>query len=150
MATLREMAAAGRTILFSSHILEEVERLANEVLVIVAGRLAASGDFHEIRRLMTDRPHSFSIRSSDNRRLAARLVNEPHVAAVSMEEGRLDVRTTDYGAFTRAIAGLSHDTSVTLHELRPSDESLESVFSYLVAGARRGEIGGPAHDGDAS
>ena len=56
MDLLRDLAAEGRTILFSSHILEEVERVAERVLVIVAGRLAASGDFREIRRLMTDRP----------------------------------------------------------------------------------------------
>ena len=132
MEMLRGMAAEGRTILFSSHILEEVERLADEVLVMVHGRLAAAGDFHQIRRLMTDRPHTFSVRSSDNRRLAARLIDQPHVAAVAIGDGRLDVRTTDFGAFTSAIAGITRDSGVTLYELRPSDESLESVFSYLV------------------
>jgi ABC-2 type transport system ATP-binding protein len=58
MDLLRQMAAAGRTVLFSSHILEEVERLAEQVLVVVAGRLAASGDFRAIRKLMTDRTPS--------------------------------------------------------------------------------------------
>ena len=53
MELLRRLAAEGRTIIFSSHILEEVERLADEVLVILDGRLAAAGDFHQIRRLMT-------------------------------------------------------------------------------------------------
>ena len=52
MDMLRRMAAEGRTILFSSHILEEVERLSDRVLVVVAGRLAASGDFRRIRRLI--------------------------------------------------------------------------------------------------
>ena len=56
MDLLRRHAAEGRTILFSSHILEEVERLSDRVLVVVAGRLAASGDFRRIRRLMIDRP----------------------------------------------------------------------------------------------
>ena len=74
MELLGRMADEGRVILFSSHILEEVERLAQNVLVIVSGRLAASGDFREIRRLMTDRPHTFTLRSSDDRRLAAALV----------------------------------------------------------------------------
>ena len=129
---LRAMAAEGRTILFSSHILEEVEHLADEVMVIVSGRLAASGDFYQIRRLMTDRPHSFSVRSSDNRRLAAGLIDLPHVTAVAIDDGRLDVRTTDYGAFTAAIAAVTREAGVTLTELRPSDESLESVFAYLV------------------
>ena len=135
MEMLRGMAAEGRTILFSSHILEEVERLAGSVLVIVGGRLAASGDFHQIRRLMTDRPHAFELRSSDDRALAAALVGLPHVAAVEVADGRLDVRTTDFGAFTAAIARTARGCGVTLHELRPADESLESVFSYLVGAA---------------
>ena len=135
MEMLRGMAAEGRTILFSSHILEEVERLAGSVLVIVGGRLAASGNFHQIRRLMTDRPHAFELRSSDDRALAAALVGLPHVAAIEVADGRLDVRTTDFGAFTAAIARTARGCGVTLHELRPADESLESVFSYLVGAA---------------
>ena len=135
MEMLRGMAAEGRTILFSSHILEEVERLAGSVLVIVGGRLAASGNFHQIRRLMTDRPHAFELRSSDDRALAAALVGLPHVAAIEVTDGRLDVRTTDFGAFTAAIARTARGCGVTLHELRPADESLESVFSYLVGAA---------------
>ena len=99
------MAAEGRTILFSSHILEEVERLAQNVLVIVAGRLAASGDFREIRRLMTDRPHTFTIRSSDDRRLAAGLVGHPAVYGVELTDGRLSVRTSDFGGVHPGAGG---------------------------------------------
>jgi ABC-2 type transport system ATP-binding protein len=132
MDLLRRMAAEGRVILFSSHILEEVERLAERVLVIVAGRLAASGDFREIRRLMTDRPHTFTIRSSDNRALAAALMDEPVIAGVSVDDGLLTVRTADFGAFSRSVAGVARRAGIRLHELLPTDESLESVFSYLV------------------
>ncbi|MGI8926253.1 MAG: ABC transporter ATP-binding protein [Tepidiformaceae bacterium] len=129
---LRAMAEAGRTIVFSSHILEEVERLAENVLVIVAGRLAASGDFREIRRLMTDRPHTFTLRASDNRQLAAALVADPVVFGVELGDGALTVRTSDFAAFTLAAPRVARTAQVTLFELRPTDESLESVFSYLV------------------
>ena len=132
MALLRNLAAAGRTILFSSHILEEVERLAGRVLVLYAGRLAASGDFHEIRRLMTDRPHSFTIRSTDDRRLAAALLRTEAVVGAELVDGRLSIRAVDYAAFGRLLAGVARDAAVTLHEVRPTDESLESVFAYLV------------------
>jgi ABC-2 type transport system ATP-binding protein len=132
MDLLRSMAAEGRTILFSSHILEEVERLSDRVLVVVAGRLAASGDFRRIRRLMTDRPHSFTLRSSDDRALARELLAEPAVQAVEVMDGLLTVRTTDYGALTRSVAGAARRAAASLLELRPADESLESVFSYLV------------------
>ncbi|MGE5596840.1 MAG: ABC transporter ATP-binding protein [Hyphomicrobiales bacterium] len=132
MDMLRKMAAEGRTIIFSSHILEEVERLAENVLVIVAGRLAASGDFREIRRLMTDRPHTFTVRSADDRRLATALVGDPAVFGVELAGEALTVKTADFGAFTLAIARVARDAGVTLYEVLPTDESLESVFSYLV------------------
>jgi ABC-2 type transport system ATP-binding protein len=132
MDMLRRMASEGRTILFSSHILEEVERLSDRVLVVVAGRLAASGDFRRIRRLMTDRPHSFTIRSSDDRELARELMADATVEAVELHDGTLTVRTGDYGALTRAIAPAAQRARASLLELRPADESLESVFSYLV------------------
>jgi ABC-2 type transport system ATP-binding protein len=132
MALLRRMAAEGRTILFSSHILEEVERLSDRVLVVVAGRLAASGDFRRIRRLMTDRPHRFTIRSSDDRALARELLAHPAIEAVELRDSTLSVRTGDYGALTRVIATAAQRAGASLLELRPADESLESVFSYLV------------------
>ena len=132
MAMLRRMAAQGATIVFSSHILEEVERLAENVLVVVSGRLAAAGDFRHIRRLMTDRPHTFTVRASDNRRLAASLVGDPAIFGVELSDGSLSVRTSDFAAFTLAVARVAKEAGVTLLELRPTDESLESVFSYLV------------------
>ena len=105
---LRAMAAEGRVILFSSHILEEVERLADSVLVVYAGRLAASGDFRSIRRLMTDRPHTFTVRSSDDRPLASALLANPSVFGAELVDGSLAVRTSDYGAFTRIAADRTH------------------------------------------
>jgi ABC-2 type transport system ATP-binding protein len=132
MDLLHDMAAQGRTILFSSHILEEVERLAGRVLVIVSGRLAASGDFREIRRLMTDRPHTFTMRSSNDRALASALLAEPTIAGAALDGGLLTVRTNDFGAFSRAVSGIARRHQISLHELLPTDESLESVFSYLV------------------
>ncbi len=132
MELLGRMAAEGRVILFSSHILEEVERLAQNVLVIVSGRLAASGDFREIRRLMTDRPHTFTMRSSDDRRLAAALVGHPSVFGVQLDTGRLSVRTSDYVGLARALPALARASGISILELRPTDEDLESVFGYLV------------------
>ena len=134
MTLLRELAATGRTILFSSHILEEVERVADRVLVMIAGRLAASGDFRAIRRLMTDRPHTFTVRSSNDRALAAALLAEPAVIGTALDDGQLVVRAADFGAFSRAVARHAQRGGISLFEVLPTDESLESVFSYLVRG----------------
>ena len=133
MDLLRSMAAAGRTILFSSHILEEVERLADGILVIHAGRLAAAGDYREIRRLMTDRPHTFRVRSSDDRRLASAFLAEPAVFGAELRDDRLTVRVSEFSGFTRIVARVARDADVRLFEVAPTDDSLESVFEYLVS-----------------
>jgi ABC-2 type transport system ATP-binding protein len=134
MDLLEKLGSEGRTIVFSSHILEEVERLSGTIQVVVAGRLAASGDFRAIRRLMTSRPHVFTVRSSDDRTLGVALIGRPTVMAVELSaNGGLQVRTSDYGAFCRDIAVLARDHGIRLREVQPTDESLESVFAYLVA-----------------
>jgi ABC-2 type transport system ATP-binding protein len=133
MDLLARLGEEGRVILFSSHILEEVEKLSGTIQVMVAGRLAASGDFRAIRRLMTARPHVFSVRSSDDRRLAAALVGRDYTHAVELTSKGLQVRTSDFGAFCGQIAVITRDENIRLTELLPTDESLESVFGYLIA-----------------
>ncbi|WP_020524439.1 ABC transporter ATP-binding protein [Catelliglobosispora koreensis] len=133
MALLHDLGAAGRTVLFSSHILEEVEQVSGTVQVIVAGRLAASGDYRTIRRLMTHRPHVFAVRSSDDRKLAVSLMGSPSVAGVSLDATGLTVHASDYGTFTRELPRIALAERIRVRQLVPSDESLESVFSYLVS-----------------
>jgi ABC-2 type transport system ATP-binding protein len=135
MDLIRHMGAEGRTILFSSHILEEVERVAQQIEVLVAGRHAASGDYREIRRRMTDRPHLFQIRTSDDRRMAAALIADDSSAAVSLVDGGLEVQAVDFGRFTRLLPRVARDAGVRLWQVSPADEDLESVFSYLISGS---------------
>jgi ABC-2 type transport system ATP-binding protein len=134
MEVLHGLGEGGRTVLFSSHILEEVAQLSGTVQVIVAGRLAASGDYRTMRRLMTHRPHVFTVHSSDDRRLAVALLAKEPVVGVELEPaGGVIVRTSDYGAFTRALPRVAVAEGVRITRLLPADESLDSVFSYLVA-----------------
>ncbi|GGB46479.1 ABC transporter ATP-binding protein [Flexivirga endophytica] len=133
MALLTQFAEQGRTIVFSSHILEEVEQIARQVEVVVAGRHAASGDFAAIRRLMTDRPNQYLVRSSDDRRLAALLLAEPCVRGARLRgDTALEVEADDFGGFAQVIPKVARDNAIRVFEVTPTDESLESVFSYLV------------------
>jgi ABC-2 type transport system ATP-binding protein len=132
MDLLHTLGDRGHTILFSSHILEEVEQVSGTVQVIVAGRLAASGDYRKIRRLMTNRPHVFAVQSSDDRRLAVALIGQASVSGVEIDTAGLTVRAADYGSFTRALPRIAVGEGIRLRKLLPSDESLESVFSYLL------------------
>ncbi|WP_328466473.1 ABC transporter ATP-binding protein [Streptomyces sp. NBC_00448] len=134
MDLLRAMGADGRTVLFSSHILEEVEQLAHHIEVVVAGRHAASGDFRKIRRLMTDRPHRYLVRSSDDRALASVLIAHGSTAGIELDrtERALRIQAIDFAGFTEYLPRIARDHGIRLYAVSPSDESLESVFSYLV------------------
>ena len=133
MDLLRRLGKQGRTVLFSSHILEEVEEIAGTIEVIVAGRHAASGDFRRIRRLMTERPHKYTISSSDDRRLAAAIIADGSADTVDLTSGSLAVQAPDLGVFVHALPRLARDSGIRLLDVSPADESLESVFAYLVA-----------------
>ena len=134
MELLRRMGADGRTVLFSSHILEEVEQVARRIEVVVAGRHAASGDFGAIRRLMTDRPNRFVLRTSDDRALASVLLADVSVRGVLLRsEGGIEVEAADFGRFSEVLPRLAREHDIRLHEVSPTDESLESVFAYLVS-----------------
>jgi ABC-2 type transport system ATP-binding protein len=149
MDLLHTMGDNGRTILFSSHILEEVEQIAGNIQVMVAGRHAASGDFRDIRRLMTERPHQYWIRSDNDRVLASAIIAEQSASAVELVTGKgngsgysatgardtsaaLHVEATDVSQFVRTLPQLAARHGIRLYEVSPADESLESVFSYLV------------------
>ena len=102
------------------------------------GTLAASGHFREIRRLMTQRPHQYTIRSSDDRALASAVIAEPSTSGVELVselsgETLVRVQATDFAAFVHALPQVASRHGIRLLEVRPADESLESVFSYLVA-----------------
>ena len=132
MELLHRLGEGGRTVLFSSHILEEVEEIAGTIEVMVAGRHAASGDFREIRRLMIERPHQFSVTSSDDRALAAAIIADGCASAVDLGE-TLRVQSSDYGRFVHVLPQLARRHDIRLLDVSPSDDSLESVFAYLVA-----------------
>ena len=105
MDLLRAMGAEGRTVLFSSHILEEVEQVARQIEVVVAGRHAASGDFGAIRRLMTDRPNRFVLRTADDRAAGLGADRRP-VGRAAPGSGRRAAsrsRPSDFGRFSEVL-----------------------------------------------
>jgi ABC-2 type transport system ATP-binding protein len=133
MRLLQARADEGTAVVLSSHILEEIEGVASRILVMLAGRLAASGDYRSLRRLMTDRPHTVHVRSSDDRSLASALLRLPMVLGVELAPSGLTVRATDYRGLAHGLAPAARAEGLTLYEVKAADESLEHVFAYLVA-----------------
>jgi ABC-2 type transport system ATP-binding protein len=130
---LHELAGAGRTIVLSSHILEEVEELADTVLLIVNGKLAASGGFRAIRAALNQRPYHVRVICDSPRELAAQVVKLASVDAVNVDpDGALVVLSRNVLDLQIELPKLAQSRRITLRRVEPLDDSLESVFGYLV------------------
>jgi ABC-2 type transport system ATP-binding protein len=130
----KQLAAEGRTVIVSSHVLNEVERMADRVIVLVHGRLAAAGGHRAIRDAMDDRPRHVLVRASDIRPLAAALVALPCVAGVTVDSHRdgLVIETAQARELATSLPRLARDGAIRIHEVRALDDSLESLFRELL------------------
>ena len=130
---LLDLAKGGRTILLSSHILEEVEQLAESVLLVVNGKLAAAGGFRAIRAALNNRPYHVRVICDSPRELAAQVVSLQSVDAVRVDpDGALVVLSRNVLDLQVELPRLAQSASISLRRIEPLDDSLESVFGYLV------------------
>jgi ABC-2 type transport system ATP-binding protein len=130
----RRLGDQGRTVIVSSHVLAEVERMADRVIAMVDGRLAAEGTVASLRALMTDKPRLVRIVSDHPRDLGSLLLQNEKVAGLRIDGQTVEVSTSDAGALAMALPGAARDAGIRVRHILPADESLESVFRYLVEG----------------
>jgi ABC-2 type transport system ATP-binding protein len=130
----RQLGDEGKTVIVSSHVLAEMERMTDRVVAMVDGRLAAVGDVATIRAAMTDKPRRVYVEASDPRRLASCLIVTPGVVGVAIDGGTVHVETSDAGDLARQLPVIALENGIRLARVEPVDESLESVFRYLVEG----------------
>jgi ABC-2 type transport system ATP-binding protein len=132
IAVFQQLAAAGHTVIVSSHVLEEVEKMTHRVIAMVDGKLAAAGNVGAIRRAMTDIPYRVRVDTPQPRVLAAALFADDNVNGIDVTGDSLHVETADLSALGTRLPPLSRRLGVRITAFRPEDESLESVFRYLV------------------
>ena len=133
LRTIADFAKDGGHVLMSTHVLYEIERITNNIVLIHNGKAIASGDIHAIRALIDDHPHAVRFDTSQPRQLAQALARMDHV--VSMEvpaEDTLVIRTRKPDAFYKELPGIVADTKLEVRGLESPDDSLEAVFRYLV------------------
>jgi ABC-2 type transport system ATP-binding protein len=128
----RSLGQQGRTVIVSSHVLHEVERLAERQIVLVRGRLAAAGGHRAIRDAMADRPRRVLVRTPTPRALAAALLDLDAVSSISIDASSLVVASNRARDVAIALPQLARSLGARLDEVRPLDDSLESMFRELV------------------
>jgi hypothetical protein len=107
--------------------------MADRIIVVVRGRLAAAGGQRAIRDAMDDVPRQVLVRSNDGRRLGAALLGHDAVRGVSFADDQLVISTNRAGDLAVALPQAARDLGVHLTEVRPLDDSLESLFRELVS-----------------
>ncbi len=131
---MRRLAGEGRTIVMSSHILEEVETLSDSILLMVDGKLAAAGGVAAIRAQLDERPYTVRVVSAEPRKLAAALVGLDEVESVAIDGTALIVSSRNVASLQTSVPRLAQVQGIRLLRVEPLDDSLESVFGYVVEG----------------
>ncbi|GMQ93059.1 MAG: ABC transporter ATP-binding protein [Acidimicrobiia bacterium] len=128
----QRLGERGRTVIVSSHVLEEVERVSSRVVAIVDGRLAAAGTVDAIRAAMYDIPYVVRIDTNKPRELGAAMFRNGVVDTVEATSTAVEVRTRDLARLGSEAPSLAASLGAQLTGFHPQDASLESVFRYLV------------------
>lgn len=127
------LAAENKTVVFASHILHEVEAIAQHVVVINKGMVLAEGTLAEIQEELRDYAFTLEVRCDAPRRLAGALVELAHVRSVAfVGSDGLRVATASAHSLVTELPGVSLDRDVAIHEISAPDESLENLFEKLV------------------
>ncbi|MEC8024421.1 MAG: ABC transporter ATP-binding protein [Myxococcota bacterium] len=129
----RQLGDEGRTVIVSSHVLHEVERITHEFILIDRGRLLAKGNVRDIRQLIDQHPHRIELVVTDSRALASRLISEPYVSGVTVTGScSLLCETVSPDACYDALPRLALESGVLIRKMSSPDNNLEAVFRYLT------------------
>ena len=131
--TMEQLASEGCTILISSHILEEVETLAERILLMISGKLAAAGDFRAIRAKLDEHAYQVRIVVDSPRAMASAIVGMDSIDSVSVaEDGSLLVLSRNVAELQLSLPRMAKQNEIRMTRMEPMDESLESLFEYMV------------------
>jgi len=130
---IRKLGREGRTLLVSSHILQEIEAMTDTVVVLNAGKMIASGTVHEIRAMLHKFPHRIRVSCDEPAKLARELLGAPGIVGMELtEEGQVVVRTTEPESFYKLLNSAIAELQPGVQSFFAEDQDLASVFRYLV------------------
>ena len=141
MGKMEKWAEEGKTILISSHILHDIENLTDTIILINNGKMLASGNRHEIRKLMDNIPRRVAVSPIDRknlRKLAKRMLDEEWIRAarVNEENNEIILETDKAEKFYLDLPRILLDEKIDVKKINSDDDSLESLYEKLVGGAQ--------------
>lgn len=137
IALFHAWAAAGKHVILSSHVLQEVDVISDQVVLISNGMVVAEGKIRNVREEIRERPSQFILRCKNASKVAALLFNEDHITEVRLNEDRMGllVMTRDREQFSKAISRIAQD-GYGIDTLIPADENVDALYEYLIGEGR--------------
>jgi ABC-2 type transport system ATP-binding protein len=133
----RAWAAAGKHVVISSHVLQEVDLLSDQVVLIANGMIIAEGKIRTVRDEIQEHPSQYIVRCRDANAsgVAAQLFNEEHITEIKLNDDRLGllVMTRDREQFSRALGRIALDGH-RIESVVPADENVDALYEYLIGG----------------
>ena len=134
LALFQELGRQGLHLIISSHILEEVDRISDRVVLMSNGSIVAEGRIHQVRREVQDHPMQILVRCSNPRQLAAEAFALDGVVEAKLQKdgGGLLVRTTDSDRFYLLLNRVAAEGAVEIDAVAPADDDVNSIYQYLI------------------
>ena len=119
--------------IISSHVLQEVDLISDQVILIANGMIVAEGKIRDVRDEIHDHPSQYLIRCSDASQVASVLFGEDHITEIRLNEDRLGllVMTKDREQFSRALGRIALDGH-KIDSVIPADENVDALYEYLI------------------
>jgi ABC-2 type transport system ATP-binding protein len=134
LALFEELSRQGMYLVISSHILDEVDRISDRVVLITGGYLVAEGNIHEVRREVRDKPMQVLIRCDQPELLASRMFAVNHCVEARLHaDGRgVFLRTGDIDEFYRLLNEVASEGLVKIEAVAPADDDTHAIYEYLI------------------
>jgi ABC-2 type transport system ATP-binding protein len=135
IALFRTWANEGRHVIISSHVLQEVDLISDQVVLIANGMIVAEGTIRTVRDEIQEHPSQYLVRCRDASEVASRLFSEDHVTEIRLNDDRMGllVMTRDRDQFARALGRIAFDGH-RIDGVVPADENVDALYEYLIGG----------------
>ena len=135
MNVIKELGRMGRTVLVSSHILHEIERITEQIVILHRGRVLALGNSHSIREMLDQHPHKILLDCNDPREVAKSVMDTNEVTGMSfVDPTRLLIETRHLGAVHAHLPKIIVENEHMVTKIDNPDDDLHSILRYLTGG----------------
>jgi ABC-2 type transport system ATP-binding protein len=134
IALFEELGRQGMHVIISSHILDEVDRISDRVILVTGGYLVAQGNIHQVRQEVHEKPMQVLIRCNQPEVLASRMfaINHCVEARLHADGKGIFLRTEDIDQFYSMLNSIAAEGLVKIDAVAPADDDANAIYQYLI------------------